>query len=85
MARPFLFAIAFLGAVGFGGPLIGCSGQPLMTQEERQANEERQSIERPARGINEETSIMNHIGQVGVVLLVVGITLAGILIPVLLL
>jgi len=47
--------------------------------------EQRSSIERPARTIEEETEWYDHIGQVGVVLLVVGLAVGGILVPLFLL
>lgn len=43
------------------------------------------SIERPARPLGEEETLADQIGQVGVVLLVIGVTVGGILLPVLLL
>jgi hypothetical protein len=82
--RTWLIVLALLGAFACGSSISGCSTRPMMTQEEQQANRERESIERPARPIDEETSLADRIGQVGVVILVVGITLAGILVPILL-
>lgn len=86
MVRSWLVAVALLlGAGTFATAGSACSTRPSMTPQERQAYEERQSIERPARGLEEETSLADRIGQVGVVILVVGITLAGIMLPILLL
>jgi hypothetical protein len=80
--RSLLLLAILLGALAFG--FSGCSSRPFMTQQEEQANRERQSIERPARGIDEETSIIERAGQVAVVLLIVGVLVAGILVPILL-
>jgi hypothetical protein len=55
-----------------------------MTRQEEQANRERQSIERPARAIDEEASFTDRVGQVVVVIVIVGVTIAGILLPILL-
>lgn len=85
MTRPWLLVLAFIGALSFTSGLVGCSARPSMTQQERQAHDERQSIERPARDVNEESSLTDHLGQIGVVILVITITVAGILLPVLLL
>ncbi len=79
----------FLVLILFGtlaGPLAttGCSTRPVMTRQEEQANRERQSIERPARSIDEESSFTDRIGQVVVVIVIVGVTIAGILVPLLL-
>lgn len=46
---------------------------------------DRTSVERPARPIEEEESLSDRIGEVGVVLLVVLVTVGGILLPILLL
>ena len=46
--------------------------------------ETEESIERPARSLDEEETLADRIGQVGVVILVVGITVGLILIPILL-
>ena len=43
------------------------------------------SIERPARGLDEEQSFGDKLGEFGVVLLVVGSVAAGIILPLLLL
>jgi hypothetical protein len=43
-----------------------------------------EGIERPARPLGEEESLSDKIGQVGVVLLVVGTVAAGIVVPLLL-
>jgi hypothetical protein len=85
MARLWLVTLAILGAVSLEVGLAGCSTQPSMTRQERQAQQERESIERPAQPLSEESSIVDKVGQVGVVILIVGITLAGILLPILLL
>ena len=59
----------------------GCAGrQPQGTSIESPA-----SIERPAQSLGEEESLADKIGQVGVVLLVVGAAIGGILVPLLLL
>lgn len=84
MTRSLLLVLVFFGTLVFGFGTTGCSSRPRMTQQEEQANRERQSIERPAQAIGEETSMSDRMGQVGVVLLVVGITLAGIILPILL-
>lgn len=85
MIRPWMLVVAFVGALSLTSGVVGCSTRPSMTQQERQAHDERQSIERPARDVNEESSLMDHLGQAGVVILVISITVAGILLPVLLL
>lgn len=47
--------------------------------------DESTSIERPARPLSEEQSLSDRIGEVGIVLLVIAVTVGGILIPLLLL
>jgi len=47
-------------------------------------DEEVESMERPARPLEEEETVSDKIGEVGVVLLVVGTVAAGIAIPLLL-
>jgi hypothetical protein len=44
-----------------------------------------EGIERPARSMDEEEGLSDKMGEVGVVLLVVGSAIAGILLPLLLL
>ena len=45
--------------------------------------EEPAGIERPARSLEEEESLFDRIGEVGVVLLVVGVTIGLIVVPLL--
>jgi len=59
----------------------GCAAR----QPETTSIEEPVGIERPAEPLEEETSLSDRIGEMGVVLLVVAVTLGGILIPLLLL
>ena len=84
MIRSLLLILAFLGTFAAGFTAVGCSTRPMMTQQEEQANRERQSIERPARGIDDEESVFEKAGKVAVILLIVGVTIAGILVPILL-
>jgi hypothetical protein len=84
MTRSFLLILMLFGTVTLGFTASGCSTRPMMTPQEQQANRERDSIERPAHAIDDETSVSDRMGQVGVVILVVGITLAGIILPILL-
>jgi len=46
--------------------------------------EDRTSIERPARPLDEEEGLSDKIGEIGIVLLLVGVTIGGILVPILL-
>jgi hypothetical protein len=82
--RPLLLILTLFGSFACGFTAVGCSTMPMMTQEERQANRERESIERPARPLSEEESFFDDVGKVAVVLLIVGITVAGVLVPLLL-
>ena len=47
--------------------------------------EEPTSIERPAVPLDEEEGFWDHAGEVGIVILVIGIAVGGILVPILLL
>lgn len=44
-----------------------------------------QSIERPATSLSDETSTADRAGEIAVVLLVVAVTIAGIVVPIILL
>jgi len=44
-----------------------------------------QSIERPAKALDDESSASDRAGEIAVVLLVVAITIAGIVVPIILL
>jgi hypothetical protein len=85
LTRSLFLVLTLFGALTCGFTITGCSTRPAMTPQEQQANRERESIERPARPIEDESTFTDRIGQVGVVLLIVGVTLAGILVPILLL
>ena len=69
--------LALCGALCFG---TGCASR------QRQAAEidDDRSIERPAVPLSEEEGLADRIGEVGVVLLVVGVAIGLILIPILL-
>jgi hypothetical protein len=71
--------LALSGALFLGG---GCAARQ---HEPVPAEEEETSIERPAVPLSEETSWTDRIGEVGVVLLVVGVAVGLILLPILLL
>jgi hypothetical protein len=59
----------------------GCATrQPYPTSDESE-----ETIERPARPLSEEEGLSDRIGEVGIVILVVAVTLGLILIPILLL
>ncbi len=72
-------ALAVLSALLAVG--AGCASQ----QRQTTSVEEPVGIERPARSLGEEETLSDRIGEVGVVLLVVGVTLGLILVPLLLL
>jgi hypothetical protein len=74
-------AILLLGLSGVLFVNGGCASR----QHEPVDVEEETSIERPAVPLSEEQGLADRIGEVGVVLLVVGITIALIVIPFLLL
>jgi hypothetical protein len=70
--------------VCLGGDLLfaaGCSSR----QRDTVAIDEPAGIERPARPLTEEESFADRVGQVGVVILVIGATVGAILLPILLL
>ncbi len=71
-----VIALLWFGVAMFAG----CSGSQHPTSYSSPTG-----IERPARPIEEEESIGDKAGHVGVVLLVVGSVLAGVLVPLLLL
>jgi hypothetical protein len=77
-ARLTVLLLALAGVLFLGG---GCASR----QREPAQIDDDTSIERPAVPLSEETSLTDRIGEVGVVILVVGITLGLILIPLLLL
>jgi hypothetical protein len=79
-----LLAILTLWSLASGPIAMGCSSRPMMTRQEAQANRERESIERPARPLSEEEGVLDTAGKVAVVLLIVGVTVVGILLPILL-
>jgi len=60
--------------------VTGCASR----QAETTSVEEPAGIERPAEPLEEETTLSDQIGEVGIVLLVVAVTIGGILIPLLL-
>jgi len=57
----------------------GCAGR----QPHGASIEDRTSIERPARPLSDEEGLADKIGEIGIVLLVVGIAVGGILVPIL--
>jgi len=78
-------------AVRFAVLLLALSGALLLgngcatRQHEPLSAEEETSIERPAVPLSEEAGLTDRIGEVGVVLLVVGVAIGLILLPILLL
>lgn len=84
MIRSLLLILTLLGTFAMGATTMGCSTRPFMTPQEEQANRERGTIERPAQSVSEEESMFEKAGKVAVVLLIVGVTIAGILVPILL-
>ena len=70
--------------VALGGGLLATSGC-ANRQHQPAAIDDDTSIERPATPLDEETSWTDRIGEVGIVLLIVAVTVGGILIPILLL
>jgi hypothetical protein len=77
-ARWAVLLLALTGTLFVGA---GCATR----QHETVPPEEETSIERPAVPLSEEESLTDRIGEVGVVLLVVGVAIGLILIPILLL
>jgi hypothetical protein len=71
MALPVLLAVT----------VVGCASQ----RRQETSIEEPATIERPARPLGEEEGLADRIGEVGVVLLVVGVTVGAIAVPLLLL
>ena len=76
--RLVVLLLALSGTAVLGGGCAARQSQPTQVEEDT-------SIERPAVPLEEETGITDRIGEVGVVLLVVGVTIGLILIPILLL
>ena len=78
---PIRFAIlllAFSGVLFLSGGCASRQHQPTYVEDDG-------GIERPAEPLSEEEGLVDRIGEVGVVLLVVGVTIGLILIPILLL
>ena len=78
---PLRFAVlllAFAGVLFLNGGCASRQHQPTQVEDDS-------DIERPAGPLGEEEGLTDRIGEVGVVILVVGITLGLILIPILLL
>jgi len=69
--------LAFSGVLFLGGGCASRQHQPAEVEEDA-------GIERPAVPLSEEEGLTDRIGEVGVVILVVGITIGLILIPLLL-
>jgi hypothetical protein len=67
------------------GTLFLAAGCTARQHQPAPDEEEETSIERPAVPLSEETSLSDRIGEVGVVLLVIGVAIGLILIPILLL
>ncbi len=74
------FILLVLSSVLFFG--AGCASRQ---RTPAQIDDDAAGVERPARALSEEEGLADRIGQVGVVLLVVVVTVGGILIPILLL
>ncbi len=73
-----------LGLVVLSAVLFFAAG--CATHQRQPASvEESTSIERPARPLEEEETFWDHTGEVGIVILIIGITVGGILLPILLL
>lgn len=70
--------------VALSGVLLGGAGC-ASHQQQATSIEDRTSIERPVEPLNEEETLTDRIGQVGVVLLVVVVTVGAILLPIFLL
>jgi hypothetical protein len=68
--------LAFSGVLFLGAGCASRQHQPAEVEEDA-------GIERPAVPLNEEEGLTDRIGEVGVVLIVVGITLGLIIIPLL--
>ncbi len=73
------FGLAALCAVLFLG--VGCAAH----HRQPSAVEDDAGIERPAQPLGEEEGLADRIGQIGIVLLLVVVTVGGILVPILLL
>jgi len=78
---PMRFAVLLLAFSGVVFLNSGCTAR----QHEPTHVEEDSDIERPAVPLSEEEGLTDRIGEVGVVILVIGVTLGLILIPILLL
>jgi hypothetical protein len=55
----------------------GCAARPMQPPMI-----ETETIERPAEPLDDEESLADRIGEVGIVILVVGIAIGGILLPI---
>jgi hypothetical protein len=73
-----VLVLALTGTLGLGA---GCASR----QHETAPVEEETNIERPAVPLSEEEGLTDRIGQIGIVLLVVGVAIGLIIIPILLL
>ena len=82
--RVFMLLWALSGVLFVSGGCASHQRQPTRVQQVDQVDDD-SSIERPAVPLGEETGLVDRIGEVGVVLLVVGIAIGLILIPILLL
>lgn len=76
--RVAVLLLALTGALFFASGCASRQHQPTQVEDET-------NIERPAVPLSEEEGLADRIGEVGVVLLVVGVTIGLILIPILLL
>jgi hypothetical protein len=81
MMQAMRVAVVFVALCGGLLAASGCASQ----QRQAAAIDEDASIERPAMPLDEETGLADRIGEVGVVLLIIAVTVGGILVPLLLL
>jgi hypothetical protein len=77
-ARFTVLLLALSGVLFLGGGCASRQRQPAEVDEST-------TVERPAVPLSEEQGLADRIGEVGVVILVVGVTIGLILIPILLL
>lgn len=73
--------LVFVALWGVLGLAAGCASH----QREAAQIDETTSIERPAVPLSDEQTLADRIGEVGIVLLVIAVTVGGILLPLLLL
>jgi hypothetical protein len=78
---------AWASALGFVALCVTLFLAPGCATHQPQGSsiEEPNGIERPAVALDEEEDLWDHAGEVGIVILVIGIAIGGILLPILLL